>query len=252
MKQPWHLRALGCALLTTLLLSSIFVESYAYGQDDPNERFKNVEIRVIRPRYFSKRKRFELGAQFNSIMNESFIYTFMANGLATYHFNESFALELAAGFGLNLNKEEKRVLFDEFAIKTRIFRTLYTFEGSLQWTPIYGKWQLSSGRLIYFDTYLTAGGGMTGIDWKYSDFCTESDSPEAAAIPADTVKSYPTFLIGLGQRYFVSKKSALKWDIRSRHMMYEEADTACDPTTAASGSSLHNTITLQFGASRFF
>ena len=63
-----------CGLLCSLLLTGLLTEQFAYGETDPNERFKNVEIRVIRPRYFTKRKRVELGAQFTSIMNESFIY----------------------------------------------------------------------------------------------------------------------------------------------------------------------------------
>ena len=45
------------------------------------ERFKDTEIRVIRPSYFNKAKRFELGAGMNMVMNESFIYTFLLLGL---------------------------------------------------------------------------------------------------------------------------------------------------------------------------
>ena len=29
-------------------------------------------------------------------------------------------------------------------------------------SAVYGKWQLPSGKLVYFDTFITAGGGMTG------------------------------------------------------------------------------------------
>ena len=49
----------------------------AYAQSDEDQRFENVEIRVVRPRFFNKRKRFELGTQFSAIMNETFIYTFL-------------------------------------------------------------------------------------------------------------------------------------------------------------------------------
>jgi outer membrane beta-barrel protein len=246
--------ALGIALAQ--ILSFAWPESsLLYAQESPNERFKNVEIRVIRPRFFNKAKKIELGVQFTSIMNESFIYTFLATGLVGYHFNESWAMEFAGAYGLNLDKEDKRVLFDEFGIKTKIFRTVYTAEANLQWTPIYGKWQTSSGRLIYFDTYLSVGGGMSGIEWKFSDFCTEPNADvatNAAPIPDDTTQTYPTFLFGLGQRYFVSKDTAWRWDIRNHSLMYQKEDSACDPAVEESGAGIHNNITLQFGASKFF
>lgn len=224
-------------------------------QESPNERFKNVEIRVIRPRYFNKAGKLELGAQFTSIMNESFIYTFLATGILAYHFSESFAAEFSGAYGFNLDKEDKRVLFDEFGIKTKIFRTVYTGEANLQWTPIYGKWQTSSGRLIYFDTYIALGGGMSGIEWKFSDFCTEPNTAvnsDAAPVPEDTTQTYPNFLFGIGQRYFVSKDMAWRWDLRNHSLIYQKEDSACDPTVEESGTGVHNNITLQFGASKFF
>ena len=138
------------------------------------ERFKDVEIRVIRPRYFTKAKRFELGAGMNMIMNESFIYTFLATGLATYHFTETWSIEAMGAFGLSFDKNDKRILFDKFDIRTEIIRTLYQMEAMIQYTPIYGKWQFGSGRLIYFDTFIEAGGGMTGVNWELFRFLRNS------------------------------------------------------------------------------
>ncbi len=243
-------------LLVFSFLAGVTAASTGYAVDE-NERFKNVEVRVIRPRYFNKRKRVELGAQFNGIMNEAFIYTFMASGLAAYHFTETFAVEAYGSIGFNLDKEDKRVLFDEFEIKTKIFRTLYAMGANVQWTPIYGKWQFGSGRLIYFDTYASFGAGMTGIDWKYKDFCTEPDllkNPNAAAIKSDQVKSYPTIVAGVGQRYFISKDMAVRWDIRNHALMYEKFDAECstDTTQGESGGGVHNNITIQLGATKFF
>lgn len=248
-------RLVSWALICGLVCSDALV-SPAWAQSDENERFNDVEVRVIRPRYFNKRKRLELGGQLSGIMNEAFIYTFMASGILAYHFTETFGFELQGAFGFNLDKEDKRVLFDEFQIKTKIFRTLYAVEGNLQYTPIYGKWQLPTGRLVYFDTYVSVGAGLTGIDWKYSDFCTPPDlakNPNADAIKSDQVKSYPTFMLGLGQRYFLNKDLAVRWDIRSHSLFYNKFDAECtsNPASAESGSGVHNTITLQVGATKF-
>ena len=228
------------------------------GQDGPEERFKNTEIRVIRPRYFQKAKRLELGGAVSGVMNETFIYTYLASGLLTYHFSEFIAVSASAALGVSIDKEDKRILFDEFEIKTKIFRTAYHAEASLELTPLYGKWQLPSGRLIYFDTFVTAGGGISGITWKYSDFCTDPDlrrNPSARPIPSDATKAYPTFLFGLGQRYFVKRDVAYRWDIKTHGVVYDRIDSECDPELAASdgiaGSGQHFNITLQVGASKY-
>lgn len=235
----------------TIIIAIMFASSTSYA-----EQFEDVEIRVIRPRFFNKAKRIELGVELTTIMNETFIYTFLATGLASYHFSESWAVEGSFSLGQNIEKEDKRVLFDDFEIKTQIFRTSYTTEAALQYTPIYGKWQLASGRLIYFDSYVEVGGGLTAINWQYSDFCEAPDA-DGEPLPTDTTKSYFTFMAGIGQRYFVSKNQAYKLDFRFHRFTYNPLDAECSPeqvqssgTLAASAS--HDNLTLRFGTSFFF
>lgn len=225
---------------------------------DESERFKDVEIRVIRPRYFTKTGRLEVGAAVNTIMNESFIYTFLATGLLTYHFSESLAVEGTFSYGLSIDREDKRILFDEFDIKTQIFRTSFISEIALQYTPIYGKWQLPSGKLVYFDTYIQGGVGSTGIEWRYSDFCEDPNTaldPTAEPVPKNTTKSYSTLMAGVGQRYFVSRKMAYKWDLRANRFQYKVLDGECSPikakTQGLSGTAPHDTITLLIGVAYY-
>lgn len=240
----------------SFVVSLLLTSTLMFDDSSAQERFKNVEIRVIRPKFFNKMKRFELGAQFSGVMNETFIYTFLASGLATYHINEVLGIEGGVGYGVSIDKEDKRILFDEFKIKTKIFITEYLYWGSLLWTPVYGKWQLPGGRLVYFDTFLSAGFGQTGISWRYNDFCEAPDSDKiddgtASPIPADATIAYPTLLLGLGQRYFLDKKTAIRWDIRGHTLFYSEADSACDPQDAPEGSGTHQNITLSMGYSKF-
>lgn len=220
------------------------------------EKFEKYEIRVIRPRYFAKRNRLELGAELSAIMNQTFVYTYMATGLATFHFSEYLGVELGAGYGFSIDKDEKGILKNEFSIRTEIVRTQYLAGGSLLWTPIYGKFQMPSGRVVYFDTFLAAGGGMTGVYYQY-DWCPGRDelpiAQQATAVdpPAATTKSYPGVSFGVGQRFFTDKRTSIKWDLRDHVFMRNSADAACDPTTAVSASKTHNNVMLQFGASRF-
>lgn len=252
-KMRFQLISVGLAMLFITDIPIVVAQDQA-------ERFRGVDIRVIRPRYFNKSKRLELGAEVSTIMNETFIYTFMGTGLAAFHLNEEWALEGTFSYGFSLNKEDKRVLFDEFDIKTQIFRTLYNSEVAVQYTPIYGKWQLPSGKLIYFDTFLTGGVGTSGIDWKYSDFCDPPQDPTAEGaepVPDDTVIGYPTFMFGLGQRYFVSKTQSYRLDFKVHRFIYNTLDSECSPNQVRESGEFvedatHDTITLQLGTSFYF
>lgn len=238
------------AILAQVLDPGLVASSALAAGKKRKERFSETEIRVIRPRYFTKRKRFELGTKLQSVMNESFIYTFLGEFVAGYHFNEYFAVEGDFAYGTSIAKENKRILFDEFDINTSIKRTQYIMAGNLVVTPVYGKWQLPDGDLIYFDTFFDIGVGQTGIDWQYSDFCekaTASDPP----LPPDTTIAYQTILLGVGQRYYISKDSAVRWDIKGHFITYNGRDELCNPTAAEDSSARHESITFAIGMSRF-
>lgn len=220
--------------------------------------FQGYEIRVIRPRFMTKRNRVELGAQLLLIMNQSFIYTFLASGILDYHFSEMFALELSGAYGFSIDKEDKRILEDEFDIKTSILRTQYLAAGGLIWTPIYGKTQLPSGDMVYFDSFGVVQAGMTGIEYTYEQCVVPpADSAGAASGENNTTKppaktvSYPSLSIGVGQKYFLTRSFGLRWDVRDYLFQYNKADGACE-AGSVSGSGFAQNITLQFGASTFF
>lgn len=242
--------------------ASVAVAPSAHSATGDEERFDDFEIRVIRPKFFSKKKRFELGAELTAIMNQTFIYTYLATGLLTYHFSEQLGLEMAGSFGFSIDKEDKATLKNSFDIKTQIIRTRYILGGSLVYTPMYGKYQLKSGRLIYFDTFITGGAGLTGVEYLF-DHCIDPNEDIASPTKRDTyiningpkpapkTVSYPTGSIGIGQRLFISRTIGLRWDVRDYIFPYDLKDGACSPN-AASASQIHNNVTLQLGASKFF
>ena len=218
--------------------------------------FDAYEIRVIRPKYMAKRTRIELTGQGSIVMNQAFIYTFMATGLLNYHFNEMFALELGGSFGFSVDKEDKRILEEEFNIQTQILRTQYLASGGLLWTPAYGKTQLASGKVLYFDTFLSGGVALTGIDYTY-DQCIQPEGEvesEVAPKPAPRTVSYPGAYIGLGQKFFVSKDLSLRWDIRDSIFAYDTNDGSCTPDEPpeVQRTSSHQNVTLSIGATTFF
>lgn len=239
-------------LLTSLLVLPLLSAGAPVAKAELGS-FEGYEIRVIRPRYMAKRNRIELGGEGTLIMNQSFIYTLMATGLLDYHFSEMFAFEFGASYGFSIDKEDKRILEDEFEINTQILRTQYIFGAGLLWTPIYGKTQLPSGQVVYFDSFGTVQAGMTGIEYTYEQCVDppEDKKDELPAKPAAQTKSYPTLSIGVGQKYFLSQDFGLRWEVRDYIFSYEKGDGSCTPEISQ-GSDVHNNITLQMGASTFF
>lgn len=248
MKLSIQLKIAICSLQVLLLTSSSDLLA------EPKGEFSNYEVRVIRPRYFQKSKKFELGVQAYAIMNQTFIYSYLGSAMLGYHISENLSVEANGAFGFSLDRDEKRALSDEYKIYTKIMRTQYSAEGMLLYTPMYGKWQVSSGRLIYFDTYAAVGGGITGIDLQYSDFCAPQVDANNLRVPppADRTASYPTISFGIGQRYFIEQDISVKWDLRNHSMFYNTVDVSCDAGATSGDSAVHHNLTLQFGASKFF
>lgn len=197
-------------------------------------RFNEYEIRVIRPRYMIKAGHFEVAAGLATIVNQTFIYSFLATGLMTFHLSETLALEAQGAYALNVDRADKSRLNDRFAIKTILLRPESLLNGRLLWTPSYGKFHLSSARIVYFDTYLAVGGGMTGIRYLY-DYCD-------GAAPTPRSKSYPTAVLGLGQRYFIDRSSSLRVGLDMQRVFVVSADGQCEASDDTSIKSNDNLL----------
>jgi outer membrane beta-barrel protein len=200
-------------------------------------RFDNYEIRVIRPRFATKTGHLELAAGLATIVNQTFIYTVLATGLLSYHFSEILAVEAEAGYGWAIDRDDKRILNDDFGIKTILLRPQWIGNARLVWTPSYGKFNVSASRIVYFDTDLTLGAGETGMRYTY-DYCDDGTAPPAAT------RAYPTLVGGLSQRYFLDTRSSLRIGIEDQRVLVNTADAACDPATAVSGTASHDDLLL--------
>lgn len=249
-RKPQRFIASILAMFSLFSVAIVSVPSKAASDDQPKGQFDSYEVRVIRPRFFTKARRAEFGGQMSVVMNQTFIYTYLLTGILNYHFTESLGAELDGSFGFSIDKEDKSLLKSSFNISTQIHRTQYQFLGSLVWTPMYGKYQMPSGRLIYFDTFLVGGGGMTGIDYQY-DHCQASSSGTTIEPPAANTKSYFGGVIGIGQRFFLDKNLSLRFEVRDNIFSVDDRDGACDPEYTASSSKVIQNVTVQVGASRF-
>lgn len=249
--------------MALLLSSAALSTAQVQGATDPH-RFRDFEIRVIRPKYLAKSMRFELGAQISAILNHPFIYTYLGSTNLTFHLGEALALEAQGSWGLSADRRAKTSLNQTFNIGTIIHRTQYIATGSVLWTPFYGKFQTFSDRLVYFDFFLSAGGGLTGIDYQF-DHCSEnrdtSGQPKSLN-PQST--SYPSLAAALGQKVFLSKKLAFRWDINYMTFWVQPSDGSCaagtntqkaaqnDNTQTKKKETRKENVVLKIGISRFF
>lgn len=223
------------------LLSFIILSSVVYAEDE--DLFSEFEIRVIRPRYFIKKNSFELGLQTGIVANQTFVNTYLGIFLLGFHFNEVFGLELLGATAFTQNKQDKTVLSRDFGINSQNAPVASFYGLNFMWTPMYGKYQVSTGRVVYFDTFFSLGSGLVGISEKYEQ-CTGSSHREARIV------SYPYAEIGMGQRFFFTKRDSIRWDLKSPWFNADSADDSCDPN-AESVKYLNQNINIQLGYSRF-
>ncbi|MCY4379960.1 MAG: outer membrane beta-barrel domain-containing protein [Proteobacteria bacterium] len=242
---------------TSLILcgfSALFIIPTDTVQANDQERFNNIEIRVIRPKYFTKSGKFELGLQGSAIVNHSFIYIFHGNMNLTYHLSEGIAFEGSGNFGVSVPRQEKNILQTRpFSIRTIIHRTQHVALGSFLITPVYGKFQLGS-RLTYFDFFLTFGGGISGIEYT-SDDCKSAEGGSKASRKAATtrVANYPTMAVGGGQKIFINKHVAIRWDINYMGFWSNTKDSVCNDNKQVTGrNELESNVSIKLGISRFF
>ncbi|MCY4444647.1 MAG: outer membrane beta-barrel domain-containing protein [Proteobacteria bacterium] len=246
------LKGMACLVLLLPLFSEV------YAQKD--DRFDDFEIRVIRPKYFTKSFRLETGLQGVAIFNHPFIYTYMGHLNLTFHFNEALALEASGYYGLSLDRNAKTELNSKFLIQTIIHRTQHIGMGSILWTPFYGKFQTSANKLVYFDFFLTGGGGVTGISYQY-DHCSQGEQTSQPKLSKKLVH-YPTANLGGGQKVFLTKNIAIRWDILYMPYRLRESDGLCvqtaQPDTNAGASAQADkkrwkvNYVFKLGVSRFF
>lgn len=180
-------------------------------EEQKGNQFGNFEIRVIRPKYFQKSVRFEIGANVSAVMNSSFTYTYLPSAKAGLHLTEWLEIFGEGAAGITINKSDCTELGSNFNIEPVVDEIGMLSGGGVALTPIYGKYQLSNGDVVYFDWFLSGGGGVAGMKNRKQG-CKAVAQNEVVIQPKPY--SPAQFNVGTGQRYFLSKNSALNWGLR--------------------------------------
>ncbi len=162
--------------------------SVAVAQNGPGGYKKSTEgDDVVKNKLYPKKGRVELnGPNFGSILNQSYIDTFVLNGGLNYFWSEVWGIGLEFTYAMNRDRDERKCIenfyndpneeipgecgspsnlsgaekanFGPAFANVREYN--YIFGGNLIWNPIYGKEIFFMSAVGHFDVFFTGGAGM--------------------------------------------------------------------------------------------
>lgn len=224
---------------TVYAAESVFEEAESGRQSKAQKEKETVELRelekfediaVIQKKYLDKTSRFEFWIAGALALNSQFHNLFGANAAFSYHFNETWGLELQGAYFTNMEKSITNNLSTKQNIATKSIVVPEAFYGlSLRWSPIYGKISLREKTINPFEMYFSLGGGMT---------MTEDG------------QSVPTIHGGVGQVYPMNKNTTFRWALSYN---FFSANARADLNGSIRGQKVNSSLFyLSAGVSFFF
>jgi outer membrane beta-barrel protein len=185
--------------------------------DSSSDRFRPGDD-ALKKRLYTKTKKQELNLSLGLVTNDPFYQVYNVNLGYMYHINEWFALGLLATGSFDAPTGLTNQLQNEqgtFRVKPDVRRPFFfsTVGAEFRFAPFYGKFNLFSQAIIHYDIFFTVLGGV------FLTFPPPSDLPAAENVLAEkAAKGGPGFApfggAGLGQRYFLLRFLAFRWEFR--------------------------------------
>ena len=190
------------------------------------------DIAVIQRRYMPKTKRFEFSGALGNSLNNAFFNNWGIIGRAAYYLNEEHGLEFQF-FWLNKNEREiTESLRDDQSVQTRSLVVPENYKGvSYKYVPIYGKIALFNKRIVPFDLYFAAGGGLTS---------TGLEEEEA------------TIYLGTGQQFYLTKSMAFRWDFALNMYQADILEDTSGSGSLSKGSKAQTDLFIALGVSYYW
>ena len=225
------------------------------------------KIRVIKNRYFQKRFRPEVYGGVSFLMNSPFVTSFYLNAEVNFHFSEYLGIYGIGAFGITTKKSVCEELGNSvdgdppgFNVSPNVIDYKLWYGAGVKYTPIYGKFQLTSGDVLYFDWMLLAGVGLGSIE-SDKRFCSETPNSENTADGESSEANEKSsssplyFEYGTGQRLFFSQSLSVNWSIRGMTFLVEQKSSDTDENGQAvqsSKTSFRTNVLLSLGVGYFF
>ncbi len=201
-------------------------------------------IRPVSGRMFAKDGRHELSPTLGLSIGDAFFSKYMAGLRYAYHFSEEWSVGLNGMYAAVSSPSGAVTRCDssgqncELPTREDLARTPgdMGFVGSLDvsWAPLYGKISLLAQKVLHFDTYGIVGAGVV--------------QSKIAPVGSSTVETsmQPALHLGVGQRYFLSKNTTLRLEIRD--VIYQ---LEVQGKTSATEMDLQNQLLFTVGLSWF-
>lgn len=198
---------------------------------DLNKLAPFSDVSVIQKKFLPKTGRFQLYTAGGLATNSPWFINLGFKANLAYHFTESFGIE-ASSMLLSSSEGEsaKEIRTNNSLQPDKFVIAKYNIGLDLIWSPIYGKISTLENEIIPFDMYFAFGAGMTG---------TNAQEP-----------TVPTFHIGAGQIFAISKSMAFRWDYS--WSFYQATPVADLASTSAPSKSNYNDLIFTAGVSFFF
>lgn len=234
-------------LLALTLLLAVAFPAHADLRSDRNQ----PNAPAVRNPLFTKKGKHELNVAFGLSTNDAFYQNYYPTLNYNYHLANWFSIGLSAAAAISQETGLTKTLKNPttpaagetagFGVTPDVRRPFIFSQVAVEarFAPIYGKLNIFSEAVIHFDFYLLVSGGL---------FLT--NPPDVTGDPArtqnpDGMGFHPFGGIGVGQRYFLLRWLALRWEFRGL-LMPENFKNRGDETR------LRVDLALNIGFSFFF
>lgn len=206
-------------------------------------RGDEAEMGVVQNRLYTKAGKFEVGVTGGVLLTDPFINVYTLNATFGYHIDEYFSTHLVWAKALSSTSSALSTLSTIGSGYTTNYNapgSLFLVEGNASF--LYGKLSLFSKSIIYYDMYLS--GGLGRINTESAPLRSAGNGYAAGATLS---QSFLTENIGIGQRFYLSKMTSIRFDYRLMHFsetLIESQSPTASGVNAGTRSNWSHSITL--------
>lgn len=173
---------------------------------------RNSDLHVVQDILYPKTGRIEFGFHLGWMPFDPLVTTPNGQISVDIHQSEQLAISILAGGGYGLKTLKYQELESpQYGIAPYAFRYLASALVGAEYSPIYAKMMLGGTKVLHFDVY---GVGRLGA------------TLESSVIPGGGLTVAPTLSLGVGSRFFLGEKVALRVELRDDLMIERRKLTA--------------------------
>ncbi|MEM6531891.1 MAG: outer membrane beta-barrel domain-containing protein [Myxococcota bacterium] len=188
-----------CVAVLCVLPSVAFAQEEVRDEETviiEEEQAKTLAERIpsVTRRTFVKKGRLQIAPTLGLSLNDPFYDHITVGAALHYHVVESLSIGFNGNYSITLDNDVG-VAGGVGEFTNQFDRAAYTAFLEVAWAPIYGKLSLLAENVLHFDTYISVGGGVVGLD--------QGDPAIAGSV-------------AIGQHYFMNDWMALRIEVRDQ------------------------------------